>query len=108
MEHPMDEEVLQPADLSAGYHVTLYVNADGTFRVMGPEPHEPEARVSESETMPGEPSMMEAGDPSDVGEPLPNIGAALKAVLQIVKDNPIGQSAQQSFDAGYASGPKYM
>ena len=108
MDHPTDEEVLQPADLSAGYHVTLYVNADGTFNVKGPVPHEPEAPVSESETMPGEPSMMEGADPSEAGEPLPNIGAALKAVLQIVKDNPIGESEQQNFEAGYASGPHRM
>ena len=86
----------------AGYCVKLYVNADGTFNVEGPVPHEPEAPASESETMPGDPSMMES---EATGEPLPNIGQALKAVLKIVQDNPIGESEQQNFEAGYASGP---
>ena len=101
MEHPTDEDSFQPADLSAGYHVDLHVHPDGTFRVLGPEPH--------AEAMPEDgvdPS--EGADPSEAGEPLPNIGAALKAVLQIVKDNPIGESEQQNFEAGYASGPHRM
>lgn len=100
--------------VTQGYCVKLYVNADGTFNVEGPVPHEPEAPASEyeSETMPGEPSMMEGeaapvvGEgPAMSGEPLPNIGQALKAVLKIVQDNPIGESAQAGFEAGYASGP---
>lgn len=97
--------------VTQGYCVKLYVNADGTFGVEGPVPHEPEAPASESETMPGDPGMMEAEpdvmaeEPAMSGEPLPNIGQALKAVLKIVQDNPIGESAQQNFEAGYASGP---
>lgn len=90
---PEESEPATP-DLSAGYHVMLYVNADGTFAVSGPEPHEPEPPGGEVE---------QAG-----GEPLSNIGQALKAVLQIVKDNPIGQSEQEQFEAGYASGPHRM
>lgn len=86
----MDEDTEQP-DLSAGYCVELYVNADGTFTVSGPKPHEAEAVEGETEA---------AG-----GAPLPTIAAALKAIMQMVQDNPIGQSAQAGFEAGFSSGP---
>ena len=90
--------------VTQGYCVKLYVNGDGTFGVEGPVPHEPETPASESETMPGEPNMME-GAAEPPSEPLPNIGQALKAVLKIVQENPIEQSEQAGFEAGYASGP---
>jgi hypothetical protein len=74
----------------AGYCVELCVNADGTFAVSGPEPL---------------PDEHAEGAAESAGEPLANIGQALKAILQIVQDHPLGQSQQKSFEAGYASGP---
>ena len=100
METPTDTDALEPDSVTeeaepeaqAGYCVKLYVNADGTFSVEGPVPHEPEGIGGDVEG-------------ADAGEPLPNIGQALRAVLKIVQDNPIGPTEQEGFEAGYASGP---
>ena len=42
---------------------------------------------------------MEAGEPA--GESFTDLGAALKAVMMMVKENPMGSSAQGQFDAGF-------
>lgn len=91
MVDPMDTETPEQADTSRGYVVELCVHPDGTFTVDGPEPYDEEQQENE-----------------DHGEPLPNIGQALRAVMKIVEANPIGKSPQESFEAGYATGPHLM
>lgn len=76
-------------DLSAGYCVEVHVLPDGTFGVSGPEPLAQEAEEGESPT----------GDQS-----FPSIGEALKAVLGVIRDNPVGQDESAQVEAGYAAG----
>ena len=85
-----------------GYCVELHVKADGTFTVEGPEPESEEQQ--EPSAAPAEGSAA----PAEGEKSFPSLGEALKAVLEIVRQNPIGQSEQEGFEAGYASGPHRM
>lgn len=80
-------------DLAQGYCVELHVLPDGTYKVVGPEPLEEEAQEDQGEA---------AG--SEAGKDVSSIGDALKAILGIVKANPVGNSDQASFEAGYQAG----
>ena len=71
--------------MSQGYCIELYVLPDGTFTVSGPEA---------MPTMKG----MEGKETYD------SIGAALKGVLELIKQNPIGGEAGEQFEAGYVKG----
>ena len=75
----------EAGDMSKGYCIELYVLPDGTFTVSGPEA---------MPTMKG----MEGKETYD------SIGAALKGVLELIKQNPIGGEAGEQFEAGYAKG----
>jgi hypothetical protein len=92
MDMPMDEnmgespeatEAAPAADLSAGFCVEIHVTPDGSFFVVGPEP------------------IDEAEEQGEQGESFDSIGAALKELLRIVRENPITGGEQADFDAGY-------
>jgi hypothetical protein len=88
METPMEaapaEEMAMPE--MQGYVIEIIVKSDGTFAV--------------SKEMLQEEAMEENGEaPADTFE---NLGAALKAVMDIVKSNPVGASDQDQFEAGYS------
>ena len=70
-----------PAEEAGGYVIEIMVHTDGTFEVALGE------------------MKMEAGEPA--GESFTDLGAALKAVMMMVKENPMGSSAQGQFDAGF-------
>ena len=96
----MPEEPIEPmgddagmGDMTQGYCVELTVKSDGTFAVSGPEPIEQEAAEEDAE--------LGAAAGEEDAEVLDNIGAALKAILDLVKANPVGESEQGNFDAGF-------
>lgn len=76
------EDTLE-ADTTQGYCIELYVMPDGTFTVSGPE-------------------AMDKMKEMEEGEEFSSIGEALKQVLMLIKQNPVGDSGQKSFEAGYA------
>ena len=80
------EPVAAPAsaagDLSQGYCVKLYALPTGAYSVGAPEPLTPD----------------EAG-----GDEQPSIGAALKALLDVVKQNPVGGDDTTQLEAGYGA-----
>lgn len=80
-------------DLSQGYCIEISVLPDGSYKVSGPEPLEAEAAEDQ-----GEPAGYSAG------EDYPSIGAALKGVLELIKQNPVGGDADSQMEAGYAQG----
>ena len=80
----------EAGDLSQGYCIELSVLPDGTFKVSGPEPLQEEAAEEQGEA-PG----------SEAGEDFESIGEALKGVLTIIKQNPVGDSDQANFEAGF-------
>lgn len=87
MEAPMDaapaEEMAMPE--MQGYVIEIIVKSDGTFAV--------------SKEMLQEEAAEETGkEPADTFD---NLGAALKAVMDMVKANPVGASDQAQFEAGY-------
>ena len=90
MEEPA-EAMEEPAtgDVSQGYSIDISCLPDGSYQVSGPEPLAEEA--AEETGAPG----------SEMGETFDSIGAALKEVLRIAKENPMG-SDQASFEAGYS------
>ena len=71
---------------AGGYLIELYADADGTYRVEGPNPIE---------------ATVDADESAGSVESFPSVGAALKEVLRIVKENPAGGGEQEQFDAGY-------
>src|SRR4029077_11074407 len=80
-----------PAPVGEGYQIIIQVTADG-FTVEGPEPLEPKPSDEGQEpTAESEPA-----------EQLPDIATALKHVIAIVKENPIGEDANAQMQAGYA------
>ena len=82
-------------DLSKGYVVELSCMPDGTYSVSGPEP------LSEEQSE--ESAGGDAGsDADDQGQTFDSIGAALKGVLDIIKQNPMSGNDQDQFNAGYA------
>jgi hypothetical protein len=84
----MSPESAAPAseDLSQGFEICIYVSPTG-FRVEGPLPMEPEPQTESPE--------ME--DETDV----PDVATALKHVLAIIKENPLGNDAESQMQAGY-------
>lgn len=79
-------------DLSQGYCIEVSVLPDGTFKVSGPEPLAVEAAEEQGE----------AG--SEMGQDFDTIGDALKGVLAVIKDNPVGDDANAAMEAGYVAG----
>ena len=69
-------------DLSQGYCVKLYVYGDGSYGVGAPEPLSPDESASES---------------------FDTVGAALKGVLDVIKQNPAGGDANTQLEAGYGA-----
>lgn len=89
---PADAETpAESTDLSQGYCVELSVLPDGTFKVSGPEP-----LAEEAEEEQGEPG-------SEMGQDFDGIAEALKGMLRIIKDNPVGKDEQADFNAGFQS-----
>ena len=76
----------EDAPVDEGYVIEIIVKADGTFAVS-----KEELRV-EAEEGPGEEAMS-----------YDSLGQALKAVMELIKSNPIGESEQSQFDAGYGA-----
>ena len=73
-------------DETEGYVIEIIVKADGSFAVSKEE------LQAEAEEGPGEEAMS-----------YDSLGQAMKAVMDIVKQNPVGESEQSQFDAGYAA-----
>ena len=96
MEEPGAEtqEAAGAGDLSQGYVIEVTCKSDGTFVVTGPEPVQEEAV---EENAGGEGDMAE-------GEVLDSIGAALKEVLRITKENPMSGGEAENMEAGYGAG----
>jgi hypothetical protein len=69
-----------------GYVIEIIVKADGTFAVSKEE------LQAEAEEGPGEEATS-----------YDSIGQALKAVMELIKSNPVGESEQSQFDAGYGA-----
>ena len=69
-----------------GYVIEIMVMADGTFTVSKEE------MMAEAEEAPGEEAMS-----------YDSLGQALKAVMALVKDNPMAASEQSQFDAGFGA-----
>ncbi len=87
MQNPDQDQAMQeegqespPSSPESGYAITVLVSPSG-FSIRGPEP------------LPASPS-----EPTDEEEPVyPDITAALKQILAIVKEHPIGQDEQAGF-----------
>lgn len=73
-----------PIPSKEGYEICLYVTPEG-YRVEGPLPLEAEPQ--------GEAPEQEAASP--------DLTEALKHVLAIIKENPLGDDAQAQMEAGY-------
>jgi len=72
--------------MEEGYVIEIVVKSDGTFAVS-----KEELRV-EAEEGPGEEAMS-----------YDSLGQAPKAVMELIKSNPVGESEQSQFDAGYGA-----
>lgn len=75
-----------PTPSQEGYEICLYVTPEG-FRVEGPLPLEAEPQggaESESES-----------------EMLPDLTEALKHIISITKENPLGEDGNAQMEAGY-------
>lgn len=81
-EPPTDSQESQ--DISQGYDIIIHVSHDG-YEVEGPMPTAPEPQGQE---------------PQDV-ESSPDIREAMRHVLAIIKDNPMGEEANKQFKSGY-------
>jgi hypothetical protein len=90
------EPVAAPAaaagDISQGYCIEISVLPDGQYKVSGPVSLEAKAADDEGDAY-----------GSEVGEDFPTVGAALKHVLELIKQNPTGGDATQQLEAGYAA-----
>ena len=72
----------QSEDYSQGYMITVTVSPNG-FHVEGPQPWDkPQGEYEEMEE-------------------LPDMASALKHVMAIVKENPVGNDAEAQMQAGY-------
>lgn len=80
------EEPQAGPSTSAGYRITIDVNPDGTFAV---------SKL---------PSLKDSPDKADRNSNevmASTFEGAVKAAIQIYKDNPIGEEGQTQFEAGY-------
>ena len=75
-----------------GYCVEFYVYPDGTYGVGKPEPIDHDEEDEEDEDV----------------QKTPDLTAALKTLLNVVKNNPVGENPQAAFEAGYNSGAPQM
>lgn len=73
-----------PNPSQEGYEICLYVTPDG-YRVEGPLPLEAEPQ--------------EAQEPTEAS--MPDLTEALKQVIAIIKENPLGDDANAQMEAGY-------
>lgn len=73
-----------PTPSKEGYEICLYVTPEG-YRVEGPLPLEAEPQ--------------ESPDPS--APAMPDLTEALKHVIAIIKENPLGEDANAQMEAGY-------
>lgn len=71
-------------DISQGYDILIHVSHDG-YEVEGPMPTAPSPQGQE---------------PQDV-DSSPDIREAMRHVLAIIKDNPMGEEANKQFKSGY-------
>lgn len=81
-----DAAMMDETEMAEGYVIEIIVKADGSFAVSKEELR------AEAEEGPGEEAMS-----------YDSLGQAMKAVMDIVKQNPVGESEQSQFDAGYAA-----
>ena len=81
-----DTAMMDETAMAEGYVIEIIVKADGSFAVSKEELR------AEAEEGPGEEAMS-----------YDSLGQAMKAVMDIVKKNPVGESEQSQFDAGYAA-----
>lgn len=88
------EDIAAP-DMAAdqGYVIEIMVKADGTFAVTK-APMQMEAEEENA-----------AGTGEEPADTYDSLGAAMKAVMEIIKANPIAASEQGQFEAGF--GAKY-
>lgn len=89
---PESADTLSPeeGDLSRGYRICVDVLPSG-YRVSDPEP------------LPAEP--LESDEASEGYETVPDLTTALKHLLAVIKENPLGANPNEELEAGYASGP---
>ncbi len=89
MEMPLESAAPASEDLSQGFEICIYVSPTG-FRVEGPLPMEPEPQTARPEM-----------DEMESDEDVPDVATALKHVLAIIKENPLGNDAESQMQAGY-------
>lgn len=75
--------------LQEGYCIEITVTTDG-YRVSGPEPLPEESGEEQSEP--------------ETGESFPTLANALKHVVLLVKENPVGADENAMMEAGHAAG----
>lgn len=73
-----------PTPSKEGYEICVYVTPEG-YRVEGPLPLEAEPQ--------------ESAEPSEAS--MPDLTDALKHVIAIIKENPLGDDANAQMEAGY-------
>ena len=73
-----------PTPSQEGYEICLYVTPEG-YRVEGPLPLEAEPQ----------------GEPAEAEASMPDLTEALKHVIAIIKENPLGDDANAQMEAGY-------
>ena len=81
-----DTAMMDETEMAEGYVIEIVVKADGSFAVS-----KEDLRMEAAEG-PGEEAMS-----------YDSLGQAMKAVMDIVKQNPVGESEQSQFDAGYGA-----
>lgn len=80
-------------DYSQGYMICVNVSPTG-FTVEGPLPLAPEPQTED---------LNHEQDHEEIDEEVPNVASALKHVLAIIKDHPLGEDAEAQMQAGYES-----
>ena len=82
-----------------GYVIEITVKSDGSF-IVSKEDLQQEA-VEENAV--GGPGSEPGAQGEEGGDSYPSLGAALKAVIKIVQENPVGESEQAGFEAGFGA-----
>ena len=90
MDAPMMPDTSMGGGKELAYCVELYVYKDGSYRVSRESSGQEKAEHEATETQEG------AG-----GQDYPNLGEALKGILDIVKSNPAGEDANAQMEAGF-------